>query len=299
MVRTFDVVSFGSAVLDAFITTGAKERDGNIMIPYGCKILMKDLFFEIGGGGTNTAVAFSRLGLKTGYVGKVGTDKNGEEVTALLKKEKVAFLGKRSPGETSGFSVVLLSRARNRSILTHKGINDTIAFSDVKPFKTSWLYLSSLLEESFKTQLMLARKLKKEGTRIAFNPSEYQITAMNLKPLLRLCDIVILNKEEATLLAKGKDKLRAIQKLGPRIVVVTDERRTIYAREGGATYEITPPRMKIVDKTGAGDAFAAAFVAGIIRGKDIPTCLALGVEETRSILGKVGAKNDLMRKKVR
>jgi len=121
--KKFEVVCFGSAVVDAFVKTDFEENSNNIIIPYGCKMLMKDLYFEIGGGGTNTSVAFSRLGLKTGYIGKVGSDENGNKVLNLLKKEKIVFLGSRVKEETSGFSVVLVSKKLNRSIITYKGIN--------------------------------------------------------------------------------------------------------------------------------------------------------------------------------
>ena len=271
----FDVVTFGSAMMDAFVETNTKEANGYLQIPYGCKQLMKSLFFEIGGGGTNTAVAFSRLGLKTGYIGKVGKDKNGEGVLDMLRREKIEFLGKITKGDTSGFSVVLISKARYRSILAHKGINDTISEEDIKPFSTKWLYFSSMMKISFQTQLKLAKRLKKKGVKIAFNPSEYLIGREDLKPLLRITDVLIVNKEEANLLTKDKDKLKGIAKLGPRIVVITNERRAVYCYDRNRVYSVKPPKVKIADKTGAGDAFSAAFVAGLVKVKPIEYCLKL------------------------
>ncbi len=294
----FDVVTFGSAMMDAFVETNTKEANGYLQIPYGCKQLMKSLFFEIGGGGTNTAVAFSRLGLKTGYIGKVGKDKNGESVLDMLKKEKIEFLGKVTGGDTSGFSVVLISKERHRSILAHKGINDTISENEVNPFNTRWLYLSSMMKKSFQTQLKLAKKLKKRGVKIAFNPSEYLIGRENLKPLLKIADVLIVNKEEANLLTKDKDKLKGIAKLGPKIVVITDERREVSCYDGNRVYTIKPPRVKIADKTGAGDAFSAAFIAGLVKNKSIEYCLKLGVKEAVSVVRHMGAKNILLKMKI-
>lgn len=295
--KKFEVVCFGSAVVDAFVKTDFKEDSKNIIIPFGCKMLMKDLYFEIGGGGTNTSVAFSRLGLKTGYIGKVGNDKYGQEVLDLLKKEKITFLGNKVKKETSGFSVVLISEKLNRSILTYKGINNEIEGGDIKKFKTNLLYLSSLMGKSFKTQISLAKKLKEKGVKVAFNPSEYLIKEIGLKPLLKLCDILIINKEEAGLLTKEKNKLKGISKMGPGIVVITDERRRVYCYDShsGKTYSIKPRKLKVVEKTGAGDAFAAGFVAGIIKNKPIEYCLKLGVKEAEAVIKYVGAKNKLLR----
>lgn len=295
----FEVVCFGSAMVDAFVQTDTTEERGHLIIPYGCKQLMKSLFFEIGGGGTNTSVAFSRLGLKTGYIGKVGSDQNGNSVLGMLKKEKVSFLGRKTLGETSGFSVVLVSRDKHRSILAYKGINDMISKRDVKSFETKWLYLSSMMGESFHTQLELAKEQKREGARIAFNPSEYLIKAKNLREFLKLTDVLILNKEEAGLLVKGEDKLKGLYNLGPRIVVITDGERKVYCYDGKKVYTISPKKMKKVDKTGAGDAFSSGFVAGLIRNKPIEFCLKLGVREAESVIKHVGAKNNLLRMKLK
>lgn len=299
--KKFEVVCFGSAVVDAFVKINFKEDSKKIMIPFGSKMLMKDLHFEVGGGGTNTSVAFSRLGLRTGYIGKIGDDKYGEQILDLLKKEKITFLGNKVKGETNGFSVVLISKKLNRSILTYKGINNEIGYKDVKKFQTNLLYLSSLMEKSLKTQISLSKKLKKKGTKIAFNPSEYLVRKVKLNALLKLCDILIVNKEEAELLTKKKNKLKGISEMGPSIVVITDGRRRVYCYDSytGKTYSINPPKLKIVEKTGAGDAFAAGFVAGLIKKKPIEYCLELGVREASAVIRHVGAKNNLLKMKLK
>lgn len=294
MVKKFDIVSFGSAVEDAFVKTRFSEEKGHIIINHGCKMLIDNLFFEIGGGGTNTSVAFSRLGLKTGYVGKFGNDSVGDRISDLLKKEGIEFLGKRM-GETSGFSVVLMTKEHHRSILTYKGINNDVGIKDVKNFDTKWIYLSSLLGKSLKTQMHLIKKLKKRGTKIAFNPSEYLIRKVNLKSFLKLVDVVILNKEESSLLTKKKNKLKAIYDFGPRIVVITDGSNKVEAFDGKDVFSIVPPKVKVVDKTGAGDAFASGFVAGMVVGKSIEECLNLGVKESASVVKYLGAKGKLLK----
>ena len=83
----FDIVSFGSAVMDVFVETDVSEKKGFMNYPVGGKMLIKDLKFDVGGGGTNTAVAFSRLGLKTGCICEFGKDENGRKILDLLKKE--------------------------------------------------------------------------------------------------------------------------------------------------------------------------------------------------------------------
>jgi ribokinase len=293
----FDVVSFGSAVIDVFVGTDVSEEKNLISYPVGGKILIKDLKFDIGGGGTNTAVAFSRLGFKTGCICKLGKDENGRKIYELLKKEKVNFLGRVIQGELTGYSVILDSKGGERTILTYKGVNDKINLGDIAGFKTKWIYFSSLLGTSFETQKKLAGIMKKRGTKIAFNPSGYLIKNTNIVPILKITDVLILNKEEARMLVghKEKDLLKGLHNLTKGIVVITDKDKLIMCYDGKERYFLKPHNIKVVERTGAGDAFASGFVAGRMAGKGIQECLKLGLRESESVIRYFGAKNNLLR----
>ena len=73
----------------------------------------------------------------------------------------------------------------------------------------------------------------------------------------------------------------------------------MYCSDGLKFYSINPKKIKVVDKTGAGDAFAAGFVAGLIKNKNIEFCLNLGMKEAASVVKHLGAKNDLIRMKLK
>ena len=295
----FDVITFGSAILDVFVNTDLNEKKGHIAYPVGSKILIKDLKFDVGGGGTNTAVAFSRLGLKTGCICNVGDDDNGKEILKLLKKEKVSFLGDIEKNEKSGYSIILDSKEKNRTILTHKGVNNQIELKNIKKFKTKYLYLTSLLGKSFQTQKKLAMKLKNKGVKIAFNPSDYLIKEKDLSSLLEITDILIMNKEEAKLLTKNKNLVLGLHELTKGIVVITDKNNPISCYDGKGLYHITPNAVMVVERTGAGDAFASGFVAGQIIGLSINKCLKLGLEESENVIKYFGAKNNLIKRKLK
>jgi ribokinase len=297
----FDVITFGSAVADVLVDTAVYEKGKFMYYPIGEKILIKDLKFYVGGGGTNTAVAFSRLGLKTGFIGKVGDDESEKKILELLKNEKIKFLGKIEKGALSGYSIVLESQKKDRTILTYKGVNDKLRFKELnlREIKTKWLYLSALLGESFKTQKKLVGYLNKKGTKIAFNPSSYIIKKLNLKPILKFCEILVLNKEEARMFVKKGDLLKELRKLGPKIVVITDRDKLISAYDGKNRYYLKPHKIKIVDRTGAGDAFASGFVAGRITGKSIEDSLKLGLMESEAEIKYHGVKNKLLKMKLK
>ena len=297
----FDIVSFGSAVVDTFVHTDVAEKRGFMNYKVGDKVLIKELKFDVGGAGTNTSVAFARLGLKSGCISELGNDDNGKRILNLLDKERVRYLGKVVEGELSGYSVILDSKGGDRTILTYKGANDEITTSDIRKFKTKWLYLSSLLGKSFETQEALAYRLKAKGAKIAFNPSSYQIKNLNLTKLLKLVDVLILNKEEAEMLVKKsfpkeKDTLRGLYGLTNGIVVITDKNKLISCYDGKERYSLVPHKdIKVVERTGAGDAFASGFVAGQVVGLSIDESLKLGLKESESVIQHFGAKNNLIK----
>ena len=89
----YDVITVGSATVDAFTNTGKKlfkkGKKDYVQVPFGSKILVEQLKFDIGGGGTNTAVALSRLGLKTSYIGSMGQGNNSQRIKTLLTNSSV------------------------------------------------------------------------------------------------------------------------------------------------------------------------------------------------------------------
>ncbi len=299
----FDIISFGSAVLDLFVNTDLAEKGRFIAYPVGSKILIKHFKSDMGGGAINTSVAFSRLGLKTGVICKIGDDDAGKEIFDLLKKEKISFLGKIEKNSKSGRSIILDSKERNRTILAYKGVNNDLSLKDINPkkIKTKWIYYSSTMGKSFETQKKLAESLTKKGTKLAFNPSEYLIREKNLNSLLKITEILILNKEEAELLVKRKqsDLLKGLYELGPNIVVITDKNKLISCYDGKKKYFLKPHKVKVVERTGAGDAFASGFVSGIIVGKSISESLKLGLKESESVIRYFGSKNKLIKRNLK
>ena len=83
--------------------------------------------------------------------------------------------------------------------------------------------------------------------------------------------------------------------MGPKIVVITDKDKPTVAYDGEKKYSIKPHNIKVVERTGAGDAFASGFVAGLVAGKNINKCLKLGLRQGESVIKYFGAKNKLLK----
>ncbi len=309
----YDVITVGSNTVDAFVYTDRSqtifirtkygEKD-YISYPVGSKLLINDLHFFTGGGGTNTAVALSRLGLKVAYIGKVGNDLNSAIVLEELKKENVEFLGAvcRDSRKKTGYSVVLDSLEKRRTILSYKGCNDYLNFSeiDLEKIKTKWFYISSMMGESFTTIEKLADFASKNNIKILFNPSNYlcEKGKRYLKNMLENTEILILNKEEASLLVgngEPRDKIMDLKELGPKMVLITDGENPVYGMDTkNIYYKVDPQDIKVIEATGAGDSFSASFLGGILKTGDIEFSFRLAITNSHSVLKFKGAKERLL-----
>ncbi|MBI2134566.1 carbohydrate kinase family protein [Candidatus Woesearchaeota archaeon] len=302
----FDVITVGSATVDVFVRTEfcemLKGRERCVAYPVGSKILIDELILTTGGGGTNAAVALSRLGHKAAFLGKIGKFENSHRVMLDLQKDHVnTSLIVRKKNSRTGYSVILDSVKHDRTILVFRGSNNDLRFNEIKPskLKTKWFYFSTMMGKSYDTLKKLADYAGKKKIKIAFNISSY--LAKNgipyLRPILKRTDILVLNMEEAMLLAgKGNipNLLKKLHKAGPKTVAITDGDKGVYAFDGLFFYHAKPHKVKVVETTGAGDAFASAFLSAITRKNDVGFAIKLGMTNAESVIQYHGAKNKLL-----
>jgi ribokinase len=295
----FDVITLGGAVVDAFLDTDVPQKGKDICYLAGSKIQVKGLKYSTGGGATNTAATFSSLGLKTGAIIKIGTDTNAELILNELKKRKITFLGEQSPGSTD-FSAILDSKEHNRTVLTYKEKSDSITYKDIPipKLKTSWFYFSSLNSTSLKTQIKLSQFAKKNNIKIAYNPSSYLTKKglTNIKPLIKKTNALILNEEEARHLIPKGDPFQKLHDLGPEYVCITFGKKGNKLSYKNKIITALPRKIKVKERTGAGDAFASGFVAGLIIFNDPKKAIQLGSLNAESVIQIPGAKNGILTK---
>lgn len=308
MYLMYDVITIGSATFDVFAKTDSElitiktnnSKEELIAYPSGSKILMKSLNFSVGGGGTNTAVAISKLGLKAAYLGNIGKDDHGRNIIELLKKEGVDFIGTISEDMTN-YSVILDSSDEDRTILVYKDASEKLEYANIDKDKlmARWFYFSAI-------DLKLLEKLSdyavKKGIKVAFNPSNYLADKGSdyLKKVLRNTELLILNNEEAELLV-GKASililLDRLQKLGPKIVVITQGNKGADVLYSDTVYHSDIFKLKVLETTGAGDAFGSSFLAGFILKNSIEYAIKLGIVNSASVVSKIGPKKGLLNAK--
>lgn len=302
----FDIISIGDATLDVFVVLHeasvlcSLQKDAcQLCLSYADKIPVEKVTRLIGGNAANNAVGSSRLGLKSGFYSIVGNDETGRQIIETIKKEKVAcdyvHVDKK---QESNYSVVL-SHKGERTILVYH-LDRTYAMPKFKP--TTWFYLTSMGKNHWEFHVKLLAHVKKTGAQLAFNPGTHQLKQglEKLKPLLALTTVLFVNKEEAQKLvgaiADMKELLVALKRVGPKVVVITDGDNGSYAHDGVAFWKCGITDTSVVERTGAGDAFATAFVAAMIHGKNIPEAMQWGTMNSASVITKVGPQPGLLTK---
>jgi ribokinase len=305
---SFDIVTIGSATVDYFADTDSElvsidtrvSSEKLLAFPLGGKLLIKEMNTSTGGGGTNASVAFARLGMATAFLGKLGDDVLGDFILKELAREKVAFIGARQ-GQT-GVSFVLNSIRNDRTILTHKGSNNNLQRTEIPAFDAPWIYLSSMLERSWDTVLEF---LATRRCSLAFNPSTYQAALGydKLRAVLEKATVLVMNREEACMVLGIDPRRRTymnellgnLAKVAGQIVAITDGSNGAWVCQDDVMLSAKPqPHIKIVETTGAGDAFAATLTACHMRGMTLDQSLHHAMTNAESVLQYKGAKEKLL-----
>jgi len=314
----FDIITFGSATRDIFLKSdnfrivGEKKfvTGKGLCLSLGSKIDVDDIFFSIGGGGTNTAATFASQGFKVAFCGMIGKDRAGEEVMRELDDLRIdkSFVFKTEKKLTN-HSVILTSRKKERTILSYRGsagelLKKNIPFSKLK---AKWFYLAPLSGKLSQLTENLVNFAKKKGIKVAINPGQSQLSLprKQLERVLGKVDIIFLNQEEASLLTKvlykkEKEIFSKLDKMVPGICLMTKGRLGVAASDGRYLYQAKALNINPLDWTGAGDSFASGFLSGFIQSKgSIEYAIQLGIANSASCISKFGAKNGLLRKKDR
>jgi len=306
----YDVITFGSATVDIFLRI--KKEDFNfekisVCFRSGSKIPLEKVTIATGGGGTNVACGLANFGLKVAYFGKIGDDWGGKLILEDLKKFKVSprFL-KKDKHHNTNFSFIISSTGIDRIIFFQKGASHYLTKKDLnfKNLKTKWFYIAPLHSQNkgiFKPLInfALSKKIK-----IAANLSKEQIKNLKTpsnKKLIHKIDILFLNEEEISELANTSFSLKRyflkkIATLAKGMVVITRGEKGCIVLKDPWVFKARTSFVAPREKTGAGDAFSAGFLSGLLIKNDIEYAIKVGLFNGRSCLKKIGAKEGLLTK---
>ena len=303
MSEMFDVVSVGSATVDVLVKSEAFQvRGRNLCEVYGAKMEVEEAVVEIGGSATNSAVSFARKELKTACVSEIGKDLGGRLVKWGLAEEGVVtdYLVEEE-GEETAVAAILVAGSGERSVVVHRGASAMLGKDDFPwEIKTRWLHVGSLGGNMRLLERVL-KWAKKEGVRVSFNPGSKEIEKRErtLK-LLLLVEVLFVNREEAERLFDIPFGDREVWEseccpTGAKVTVVTDGARGgKMCVRGECEFWSGIKTKKVVDTTGAGDAFASGFVSAVLYGLDYRMALEWGKKNAASVIKYMGAKRGLL-----
>jgi ribokinase len=286
----FDIISIGSATFDVLLKSTKFPLDRTMI---GGKIEVDEFLCCSGGGGSNTAAGFARLGLKTACVARFGDDLFGNFVLKDLEKENFEkkYLLQRA-GDSTDYSTILINPDGSRLILVNRGKTriDESVFPWQALEETKYLYIASL-EGNVDLLGHVIDKALEKGIRVVLNPGSRELKEKEtLFRVFSKLKALVVNKQEAESFGLGEHW----QEGGPEMVVVTNGRQgaKLFSRQTNLFAEafVGP----VVDETGAGDAFSAGFMTGLVKEFPLEKALKLGMANGASVVGKIGAKPGLL-----
>ncbi|MFQ6094686.1 MAG: carbohydrate kinase family protein [Candidatus Bathyarchaeia archaeon] len=291
----FDVVCFGALNVDRLFKVRriAKAEEESVILDY------KQL---PGGSAANTAVGLANLGVKTGYIGKVADDPGGRFLLKAFEDVGVDTQGIVVTTEGRSGSVMgFIDDEGERALYVDPGVNDLIDFDEIDLEYVSearFLHLTSFVgEKPLDAQIRVVKSLP--DVKVTLDPGELYARRgwSRMKPLIERCFAVFPNQNELRLLTGEdyKEGARRFIEAGVSVVAVKLGRRGCYVTDESEEYMIKPFKVKVSDTTGAGDAFSAGFLYGLVTNKSLKECGVLGNFVASRCIRKVGAREGLPR----
>jgi ribokinase len=253
-----------------------------------------------GGSAANTIAALARLGIRTGFIGRVGDDADGAYLRSEMVKEGVDTKGIEVARGRTGSAIVLVDLSGERSMYVHPGVNDALSLTLDHPSYVNsarYLHLSSFVGETvIDVQSEIPDRSKAE---ISFAPGMLYVRRGldALKEIISKTRVIFLNRDEIELLTGSGYRKGAgvLNEVGAEIVAVTLGGDGCYIRTPDAEVPIPGFSARVVDTTGAGDAFCAGFLYGLLNDEPLGVCGRLGNFVAAKCIEAVGAREGLPR----
>jgi ribokinase len=293
--RSFDAIGFGALNVDKLFKVNklAKAEEESFI---------EDYVEACGGSAANTTIGLARLGCKVGYIGKVGCDREGNLLSQDFCKEGVDINGLiHAEQGKSGAVLGFVDKKGARTLYIDSGVNDTITLDEVNTryaSRAQFLHLTSFVgDQSFQTQKKLLDALP-DSVKVSLDPGALYARRdyVALEPILRRTYVLMPNALELGLLTGKIDYCKAADLMvgrGVKIVAVKLGADGCYVTDGHEQHRIEPFQVDVVDTTGAGDAFCAGFLYGLIKGKSLEECGRLGNFVASRCVMQMGARAGL------
>jgi Sugar kinases, ribokinase family len=243
-----------------------------------------DLNESCGGSAANTIIGMARLGLATGFLGKVASDREGDLLLENLKKEGVDTGGLiKSHHGRSGTVQGFVDTEGERALYVDPGVNDGITSQEINPeyiSNTRLIHFTSFVGKSIQVQKELLDAIPSQVT-VSMDPGMIyaQKGIKTIEALLNRTDILLLNQKELELMTphiKIDNKIKSLFDFGIKIIVVKQGEKGCIVTDDDESHFLEAFNVDCQDTTGAGDAFNSGFLYGYLRGKSMERSAIIG-----------------------
>ena len=255
-----------------------------------------------GGSAANTMSGLAQLGVESGFLSKVGKDEVGHFFEKQMTETHVKPLMLKSD-TPSGRVQALVTPDGERTFATCLGAAAELCADDIRPeLFEGWdiFYVEGYLVANPTMLKKAVETAKAKKMTIAIDLASYNVVEESRDYFMQLIenyvDYVFANEKEAFALT-GLEPLQALDFIASRceIAVVKVGAKGAYIKRGNEMETVAPIKAHVIDTNGAGDMWAAGFLAGLVQGKDLKTCGTMGGIVAANVIEVLGTKMDAER----
>lgn len=260
---------------------------------------------EMSGGSVGNSVAnFANLGGRAAYIGRVAADQFGtvfdHDMTSLGVEMRLQPETREAP---TARSYVLITPDGQRTMQTYLGACTELAVTDVNEQtigEPEVVLIEGYLLDTPEGPQVVAKTMdiaKRAGAKIALSLSDAGCVERHhdtfLAAVRKLVDIVVANETEIVALLHAGDFDTALDKaseIDALFAITRSERGSVIVHGADRHVQQATPIDKLVDTTGAGDAYTAGFLYGVAHGKKLAECARIGSDCAAAVIQQVGAR---------
>ena len=293
---TINVLCIGDVMLDVIARINVSPQKINFGSDTASRISTSS-----GGAAGNVAAWLTRTDARSTIVSHVGDDPAGAAIVAEFDALGVSHGDLVIPGETSGVVVVLVDSSGERTMFPDKGANSRLTaqdLPDLNSFQAVYISGYALLNPLARDGVLaMIEKIKADGLPIYFDPASVgamkDVADKELHNWFSMMDVLFLNEEESIYLTGSVDIERALNYLldfSQVVVIKRGSAGAIAKARGFDSISLPAFAATVVDTTGAGDSFAAGFIASYSKNHDLTAALQAGGELAAGCVAIVGGR---------
>lgn len=305
-----NVLVVGSSLIDLFVDLEQNAKvsvtDDSASFKLGDKIPVGIKSLSLGGNGGNVSAGLKKLGIDTSFYTYLGSDVLSSYIKQVMQNEDVRVIAETEEVTTGSLSIIL-NFGSDRVILSHHNASNHSFDRSKIAQKPDIIFLTSIGKEwkdAYKNVLSFAHE---NGIPIALSPGSEQLKDVNETFIqsVHQSKMLLCNREEAQMIVEklsgktptdAKELLAVIKTYGFELLSITDGENGAYAMDISDTiYKIPSLKPDGNEKTGAGDGYAAAFLASYLNGLDVYESMKRGVINSVSVMSKIGAHTGQLR----